>query len=140
MEFQDRILRCVDCGTEFIWTAGEQQFFADKNFKNEPKRCKNCKTKRASRPAGPVARERVETVTNLFGLRQGDDRALSTNAGATGLLQGMLSVPEIRRGWRHLAPSRSSDRHHTRARRQRVAARWCVKLPTKLPSGAGSCT
>jgi len=64
MEFQDRILRCVDCATEFIWTAGEQQFFADKNFKNEPKRCKACKAKRASRPAGgAVARERVETVT-----------------------------------------------------------------------------
>ena len=47
MEFQDRILRCVDCATEFIWTAGEQQFFADKNFKNEPKRCKACKSKRA---------------------------------------------------------------------------------------------
>jgi CxxC-x17-CxxC domain-containing protein len=52
MEFQDRILTCVDCGAEFVWTAGEQQFFADKNFKNEPKRCKACKTKRASRPAG----------------------------------------------------------------------------------------
>ena len=65
MEFQDRILRCVDCGKEFVWTAGEQQFFADKNFKNEPKRCKACKTKRASRPIGAVApRERVETVTN----------------------------------------------------------------------------
>ena len=65
MEFQDRILRCVDCGTEFIWTAGEQQFFADKNFKNEPKRCKNCKAKRANRPSGSiVSRERVETVTN----------------------------------------------------------------------------
>jgi len=63
MEFQDRILQCVDCGAEFVWTAGEQQFFADKNFKNEPKRCKACKGKRASRPAGAVARERVETVT-----------------------------------------------------------------------------
>jgi len=63
MEFQDRILSCVDCGTEFIWTAGEQQFFADKNFKNEPKRCKACKGKRASRPAGAgMSRERVETV------------------------------------------------------------------------------
>src|ERR671934_94609 len=51
MEFQDRILRCVDCATEFVWTAGEQQFFADKNFKNEPKRCKACKSKRAARPA-----------------------------------------------------------------------------------------
>jgi CxxC-x17-CxxC domain-containing protein len=64
MEFQDRILRCVDCATEFIWTAGEQQFFADKNFKNEPKRCKACKSKRAARPVGSgVARERVETTT-----------------------------------------------------------------------------
>src|SRR5206468_1112446 len=65
MEFQDRILQCVDCGAEFVWTGGEQQFFADKNFKNEPKRCKACKSKRASRPAGAgAARERVETVTN----------------------------------------------------------------------------
>jgi CxxC-x17-CxxC domain-containing protein len=66
MEFEDRILRCVDCSAEFVWTAGEQQFFADKNFKNEPKRCKTCKMKRASRPAGGPgggARERVETST-----------------------------------------------------------------------------
>jgi len=65
MEFQDRILTCVDCSAEFVWTAGEQQFFADKNFRNEPKRCKSCKTKRAARPAATTAvRERVETVTN----------------------------------------------------------------------------
>jgi CxxC-x17-CxxC domain-containing protein len=62
MEFEDKTLHCVDCGAEFIWTAGEQQFFADKNFKNEPKRCKACKTKRASRPAGAgQPRDRVET-------------------------------------------------------------------------------
>ena len=66
MEFQDKTLICVDCGTEFIWTAGEQLFFADKNFKNEPKRCKSCKAKRASRPSAgaSVGRERVETTTN----------------------------------------------------------------------------
>src|SRR3974377_2076033 len=64
MEFQDKTLRCVDCGTEFIWTAGEQLFFADKNFQNEPKRCKTCKAKRARRPGGAAAaRERVETQT-----------------------------------------------------------------------------
>ena len=64
MEFQDKRLTCIDCGTEFVWTAGEQTFFADKNFKNEPKRCKACKAKRASRPAGPGMRERVETATS----------------------------------------------------------------------------
>ncbi len=45
-EFIDRILKCVDCGAEFVFTAGEQHFFHDKNFRNEPKRCKACKTRR----------------------------------------------------------------------------------------------
>jgi len=47
-EFQDRVLKCIDCGTDFIFTAGEQQFYHEKDFKNEPKRCKGCKTKRQS--------------------------------------------------------------------------------------------
>jgi len=47
MEFQDRVLKCIDCGAEFVFTAGEQLFFHDKQFKNEPKRCKPCKAKRA---------------------------------------------------------------------------------------------
>lgn len=46
MEFQDRELKCVDCGAAFIFTAGEQIFFHDKRFKNLPKRCKACKAKR----------------------------------------------------------------------------------------------
>ena len=48
MEFQDKVLKCIDCGTDFIFTAGEQLFFHDKQFKNEPKRCKACKAKRVS--------------------------------------------------------------------------------------------
>ena len=48
MEFQDRMLKCVDCGSDFVFTAGEQLFFHDKQFRNEPKRCKTCKAKRAS--------------------------------------------------------------------------------------------
>lgn len=47
MEFVDRILKCSDCGTDFVFTAGEQLFFFDKQFKNDPKRCKLCKAKRA---------------------------------------------------------------------------------------------
>jgi CxxC-x17-CxxC domain-containing protein len=48
MEFVDRILTCNDCGGAFIFTAGEQLFFNDKQFKNDPKRCKPCKSKRAA--------------------------------------------------------------------------------------------
>jgi len=47
MEFHDKVLKCSECGAEFVFTAGEQMFFADKGFKNEPKRCKGCKAKRA---------------------------------------------------------------------------------------------
>jgi CxxC-x17-CxxC domain-containing protein len=48
MEFQDKALTCMDCGNDFVFTAGEQLFFHDKQFKNEPKRCKYCKAKRAA--------------------------------------------------------------------------------------------
>jgi CxxC-x17-CxxC domain-containing protein len=63
MQFQDRTLRCADCGSDFVWTAGEQAFFADKHFTNEPRRCRACKAKRAQRQAsGPAAgRDRTET-------------------------------------------------------------------------------
>jgi CxxC-x17-CxxC domain-containing protein len=44
MEFQDKMLKCVD----FVFTSGEQLFFHDKQFRNEPKRCKNCKAKRVA--------------------------------------------------------------------------------------------
>jgi CxxC-x17-CxxC domain-containing protein len=47
MEFVDRLLKCCDCGSDFVFTAGEQLFFFDKQFKNDPKRCKLCKAKRA---------------------------------------------------------------------------------------------
>jgi CxxC-x17-CxxC domain-containing protein len=47
-EFVDRLLTCVDCRSQFVFTAGEQIFFLDKQFKNDPKRCKPCKAKRAA--------------------------------------------------------------------------------------------
>jgi tRNA(Ile)-lysidine synthase TilS/MesJ len=46
MELQDEILNCVDCGAGFKFTGEEQLFFHDEQLKNEPKRCKACKTKR----------------------------------------------------------------------------------------------
>ena len=97
MEFQDKTLRCVDCGTEFVWTAGEQLFFADKNFKNEPKRCKACKAKRATRlAAGPMVRERVETHDDVFGVREGNDGAVPAHAGTAGVLPRVLPAAEVR--------------------------------------------
>ena len=70
-QFVDRILTCVDCHGEFIFTAGEQLFFFDKQFKNDPKRCKPCKSRRSGLAAaangipGPAAAglSRTETRT-----------------------------------------------------------------------------
>jgi CxxC-x17-CxxC domain-containing protein len=44
--FKDRALKCEDCGCEFTFTAGEQQFYAEKGFTNEPTRCSICKATR----------------------------------------------------------------------------------------------
>jgi len=63
MEFQDKVLVCVDCSAEFVWTAGEQMFFADKGFKHEPRRCKPCKAKRNQALGEGGSYQRVETVT-----------------------------------------------------------------------------
>src|ERR1700746_227194 len=69
MEFQDKVLKCIDCGSDFVFTAGEPLFFYDKQFKNEPKRCKTCKAKRAAN-MGPTSAgnySKVETRTNCSG-------------------------------------------------------------------------
>ncbi len=46
MAFVDRKLECVDCGADLVFSAGEQSFFYEHHFTNEPKRCKPCKLKR----------------------------------------------------------------------------------------------
>ena len=42
MEYQDKTITCRDCGKEFTFTAGEQEFYAERNM-SEPKRCKACR-------------------------------------------------------------------------------------------------
>ena len=41
--YTDKTLVCKDCGNEFVFTAGEQEFYAEKGFQNEPTRCKACR-------------------------------------------------------------------------------------------------
>ncbi len=49
MSFQDKTLACKDCGQEFIWTSGEQEFYASRGLQNPPGRCP---ADRAARRAG----------------------------------------------------------------------------------------
>lgn len=46
--YEDKILVCKECGNEFVFTAGEQEFYAAHGFENEPQRCKACRDKRKS--------------------------------------------------------------------------------------------
>lgn len=49
MAFQDKQLQCKDCGSDFTWTASEQEFYAQKGFDNPPVRCKNCRSAKKAR-------------------------------------------------------------------------------------------
>ena len=44
--YEDKTLICKECGKEFVFTAGEQEFYAEKGFENEPQRCKACRDAR----------------------------------------------------------------------------------------------
>lgn len=63
MEYRDRVLKCVECGADFVFTSGEQLFYAEKGFKNEPKRCKTCKMRRGQTGNG-TARPNQRSVTS----------------------------------------------------------------------------
>lgn len=57
---QDKTLNCQDCGSEFTFTAGEQDFYNQKGFTNEPKRCPSCRNAKKNQRFG--AKE-MHTVT-----------------------------------------------------------------------------
>ena len=50
--YEDKTLVCKDCGEEFIFSAGEQEFYAEKGFVNEPQRCKKCRDARKNAARG----------------------------------------------------------------------------------------
>lgn len=43
---QDEKLTCKDCGKEFLFTVGEQEFYKKNDFQNKPQRCKECRAKK----------------------------------------------------------------------------------------------
>ncbi len=52
MSYEDKTLECVDCGASFTFSASEQEFFANKGFTNEPKRCPDCRKARKDQRQG----------------------------------------------------------------------------------------
>jgi CxxC-x17-CxxC domain-containing protein len=62
LEVQDKKLVCFDCGNTYIFSAEEQQAFLAKGHTHPPKRCPECRAKRAARkPDHPAEKEKIPT-------------------------------------------------------------------------------
>lgn len=52
MAYTDQVITCADCGIDFVFSASEQAFFAEKGFASAPKRCASCRSQRRSSGGG----------------------------------------------------------------------------------------
>ena len=52
MAYTDQVLTCADCGIDFVFSASEQEFFAQKGFTSAPKRCSSCRAQRRATGGG----------------------------------------------------------------------------------------
>jgi CxxC-x17-CxxC domain-containing protein len=52
MSFQEKSLQCSDCGTNFVFSAEEQELFQSRGYTNEPKRCPSCRQARKAERYG----------------------------------------------------------------------------------------
>jgi CxxC-x17-CxxC domain-containing protein len=62
MDFTDKTLTCRDCGTNFLFTVGEQGFYLEKGLLNEPQRCPDCRANRRRDRAGAMAMREATTI------------------------------------------------------------------------------
>ena len=58
MALSDQTLYCRDCNSEFVFTVGEQEFFASHNLTNAPTRCPSCRAARKGQASGGYGESR----------------------------------------------------------------------------------
>lgn len=51
----DKVIKCRDCGEEFVFTVGEQNFYKDRGFQHEPTRCRRCREEKKRSAGGTVS-------------------------------------------------------------------------------------
>jgi len=52
MAYEDKVIVCEDCGTEFVHSGEDQGRYAERGFTSDPKRCRDCRVKRKARQDG----------------------------------------------------------------------------------------
>ena len=65
--YADKTIRCRDCGMDFVFSGGEQQFYAEKGLMNEPQRCQSCRSiaKHRNGPIGEVPLQFRKSTTRF---------------------------------------------------------------------------
>ena len=58
MNFVDKTLKCRECGSDFVFTAGEQEFYQQKGLINQPSRCPSCRATRRTNGGASSRSER----------------------------------------------------------------------------------
>ena len=140
LTYTDRTLTCVDCGVEFIHSAADQEFYEQKGFVSDPKRCTSCRaSRRAARDGGrprtcATSEDRAATSAAidrparvlrgpLLVVRQPGPGPVQAADGPPGLLLGLLPVALGRLTRPHAADVRARARRKRDGRSVRIAHR-----------------
>jgi len=60
--FLDEVLVCQGCARKFVFTAGEQEFYAVQGFQNEPRYCAECRERRKRQRNGEEPRPKTRII------------------------------------------------------------------------------
>lgn len=61
--YVDRTLTCMECGTVFTFSSGEQAFYVEKGLTHEPKRCPRCRAKRRAASSSRAQSSQTYPIT-----------------------------------------------------------------------------
>jgi len=86
VSFTDKVLTCRDCGEQFTWTAGEQEFYQSRGLLNPPTRCASCRSARKSAQGGSGGGGGYSTQSSY-----GNDSGYSSGGGGGGYSGGGYS-------------------------------------------------
>ncbi len=65
--YEDKTLTCRDCGREFVWTASEQAFWAEREFTHEPTRCLECRRNKRAANGNGAPRQLYKVICDACG-------------------------------------------------------------------------
>lgn len=96
MAMQDRSIVCRDCGRDFVFTAGEQEFYASKGLQHDPVRCPDCRNARKNSRTAPEA---TSGYTNYRGAASfGGRTPRQFHPAACAMCGDTIEVPFLPRG------------------------------------------